>query len=230
MKWNDLILIFLWIFMVCITLVFWQNRVMEELFYQKFLLDRIFDTIAEDCLYASIEGIREDFEPIINAEYLLEVFETEKNWMFGTGNVEIPLLFLTEKEQERVYSVHERAWDRYPISGFDRNSDTYAYQHLLSMSEMITRTDEIQKILEEKLNSEPNRMYAKKRYQLYLPYIEQEEGIQKIEKTGLWYPFFSKSYRINGKEFDFFTYSGARSSRKQRMDIEKEKVFPDLQR
>lgn len=215
MKWNDLTLCFLWIFIACMSLVFWQNRLTEELFYQKLLLDRNLDTIAEDCLYASIEGIREDFEPIINAEYLLETFEREKDWIFGTGKTEIPLLFLTEKEQESVYRISDRKWDIYPITGFDRESDIYAYQHLLTMSENIIRTDEIQEILEKELSQERNRIHAKKRYQVYLPYTEQEEGIQKIEKTGLWYLFFSKQYHANGRKFDFFTYSGARSSRKQ---------------
>lgn len=218
MKWNDLTLVFLWILIACMTLIFWQNRLTEELFYQKLLLDRNLDTIAEDCLYASIEGIREDFEPIINEEYLLEVFEQEKDWIFGKGKVEIPFLFLTEKEQEFVYRISEGAWEAYSITGFERESDTYAYLDQIPMSENIIRTDEIQEILMQEFYNEPNLVDAKKQYQVYLPYREQEEGIQKIEKTGLWYLFSSKGYRVNGRRFDFFSYSGGRSSRKRYMD------------
>lgn len=218
MKWNDLTLVFLWILIACMTLIFWQNRLTEELFYQKLLLDRNLDTIAEDCLYASIEGIREDFEPIINEEYLLEVFEQEKDWIFGKGKVEIPLLFLTEKEQEFVYRISKGAWEAYSITGFERESDTYAYSDQIPMSENIIRTDEIQEILMQEFYNEPNLVDAKKQYQVYLPYREQEEGIQKIEKTGLWYLFSSKGYQVNGRRFDFFSYSGGRSSRKRYMD------------
>lgn len=215
MKWNDLILCFLWVLLACITLSFWQNRFVEELFYQKMLVDRNFDTIAEDCLYASVEGIREDFEPIINPEYLQTVFEREKDWIFGKGKAEVPLLFLTEKEQEWVYQVGEESWKDYPISGYERDSGTYAYFHTLPMSEEILRTDEIQQIMMQSFSYVSNLSCAGKEYQVFLPYIWQEEGIQKVEKTGLWYPFFSKRYRINGKELDFFSYSGARSSRKK---------------
>ena len=117
MKWNDLTLIFLWIFLTCMTVIFWQNRLSEELLYEKLLIDRNLDTIAEDSLYASVEGIRKDFEPIINTEYLLEIFEKEKDWIFGKGKVEVPLLFLTEKEQESVYRIYEDKWKRYLVSG-----------------------------------------------------------------------------------------------------------------
>ena len=188
---------------------------MEELYYQKLLIDRNLDTIAEDCLYTSIEGIREDFEPIINSEYLLERFEQEKDWIFGKGKVEVPLLFLTEKEQELLYRIDKKSWQSYPISGYsDKNSNTYAYPDKISISEAILRTDEIQKILQEELNKTPFCTNFKKQYQIFLPYNEQEDGIQKIEKTGFWYFFSSKPYRVNGKQLDFFTYSGARSIRK----------------
>lgn len=189
----------------------------EELFYQKLLIDRNLDTIAEDCLYASIEGIREDFEPIINPEYLLYNFEQEKEWIFGVGKVEVPLLFLTEKEQEYVYQIQERKWEPYAISGYHRTEDTYAYLDQLTTAEEVIRTDEIQEILIQRLHREPNLLYAGKQYRLSLPYIQQEDGIQKIEKTGIWYLFSSKRYQANGRIFDFFTYSGARSNRKQKM-------------
>lgn len=216
MKWNDLTLIFLWIFLVCMTVIFWQNRLSEELFYEKLLIDRNLDTIAEDCLYASIEGIREDFEPIINTEYLLEIFEKEKNWIFGKGKVEVPLLFLTEKEQENVYRIYEDNWKSYLISGYKRNSDTYTYAETLTMEEAILRTDEIQEILYKELHREPNIQSSGKQYQIYLPYIEGEDGVQKIEKTGFWYFFSSRTYWANGNGYGFFTYSGARSVRKNR--------------
>lgn len=195
------------------TVVFWQNQFMEELFYQKILVDRNLDTIAEDCLYASIEGIREDFEPIINPEYLQMVFEQEKDWIFGKGKVDVPFLFLIEKEQEQVYRRREGKWDVYPIGGYDKIGDTY--QMMLPMSKEILRTDEIQGIIMQNLCSAFNLINAKKQYRLFLPYIWMEEGLQKIEKTGIWYPYFSKRYRVNGKEFDFFSYSGARSNRKK---------------
>lgn len=214
MKWNDLTLLFLWIFFSCITLIFWQNRLTEELFYQKLVVDRNLDTIAEDSLYRSIEGIREDFEPIINPNYLLETFQREKDWIFGVGKVEVPLLFLTEKEQENVYQTSKREWTGYPISGYCRDCDTYTYPDMLTIAEAIQRTDEIQKLLTEEFSKEPNIRNTKKQYQISLPYIE-EDGVQKIEKTGLWYFFSSREYNANGKQFDFFTYSGARSSRKR---------------
>lgn len=218
MKWNDLTLLFLWVFLVCMTVIFWQNRLSEELLYEKLLIDRNLDTIAEDSLYASIEGIREDFEPILNPDYLLEFFEKEKDWIFGEGRTEIPLLFLTEKEQEKVYRTAQEDWTSYPITGYERGSDTYAYADMLTISEAIRRTDEIQAILTAELHRESNIQSRGKRYQINLPYTEQEEGIQKIEKTGLWYFFLGRKYRANGKEYDFFTYSGARSSRKHHMD------------
>jgi len=213
-KWNDLTLLFLWIFLGCMTVLFWQNQLSEELFYEKLLIDRNLDTIAQDCLYTSMEGITEEFEPVINEDYLLEVFEAERDWIFGKGKVEIPLFFFTEKETEHVYRISEGKWVKYPISGFQRGDDTYAYPDMLSMSEAIKRTDEIQKILTEELLSSPNFVNGGKKYRFFLPYIETEEGVQKIEKTGLWYLFPSKKYRANGKVFDFFTYSGARCIRK----------------
>lgn len=216
MKWNDLTLIFLWIFLTCMTVIFWQNRLSEELLYEKLLIDRNLDTIAEDSLYASVEGIRKDFEPIINTEYLLEIFEKEKDWIFGKGKVEVPLLFLTEKEQESVYRIYEDKWKRYLVSGYERNGDTYAYPEMLTMKEAIMRTDEIQEILTKELHREPNIQSSGKQYQINLPYIEREDGIQKIEKTGFWYFFSSRTYWANGKEYRFFTYSGARSVRRER--------------
>jgi len=217
-KWNDLTLFFLWVFIVCATILFWQNRLSEELLYEKLLIDRNLDTIAEDSFYASIEGIREDFEPIINPEYLLEVFEREKDWIFGKGRTEVGLLFLTEKEQEKVYRIYEDRWVSYPITGYKRDGDTYAYAEMLTMPEAIRRTDEISEILIEELYREPNIQKKGVSYRINLPYIEGEEGIQKIEKTGLWYFFPGRKYRANGKEYDFFTYSGARSIRKYKME------------
>ncbi len=214
MKWNDLTLLFLWIFLCCITVLFWRNRLIEELYYQKLLIDRNLDTIAEDCLYASIEGIQEDFEPIINSNYLFERFLQEKDWIFGKGNIEVPLLFLTEKEQELICQTDKNTWESYLISGYsNKSSNTYAYPNKLSMSEAILRTDEIQKILQEELNK--TFFNTNQKYHIFLPYTEQEEGLQKIEKTGLWYLFSSRSYQVNNKSLHFFTYSGARSIRKQ---------------
>ena len=81
------------------------------------------------------------------------------------------------------------------------------------MSEAILRTDEIQKILQEELNK--TFFNTNHKYHIFLPYTEQVEGIHKIEKTGLWYLFSSRSYQVNNKSLHFFTYSGARSIRKQ---------------
>ncbi len=213
MKWNDFTLLFLWIFLACITLLFWQNKLTEELLYQKLLLDRNLDTIVEDCLYASIEGIQTDFEPIIHTDCLLKTFEQEKNWILK--NVEVPLLYLIEKEQASLYSISEEKWNRYPIIGYDRNCDTYTNIDTLTLAETIQRTDEIQEILMKTLHKEWNRINTKKQYQISFPYIEQKGEAHKLEKTGLWYFFSSKNYRANGKTFDFFTHSGARCNRKQ---------------
>lgn len=214
MRWNDMTLYFLMLFLVFLTMGCLKHELTARLLVQKLILDRNLDTIAEDSLFRSVEGLRDDFEPIINEEYLQEAFQEEKEWVFGAGRVDIPVLFLVEKEQEKVYQSWREDWNAYTLSGYGRDGEIYAVPESLRGEEAIKRVDGIRGILEQTLSQSVSLVDRKKQYRFFIPYIEKETGYQKLDKTGFWYSFQSKEYRVFGRCFDFFTHSGSRSVRK----------------
>lgn len=178
-------------------------RLQAKLFLSQCVVNQNMDRAVEEALNKSMEGIFEDFQPVVSTDRALYVLEEQTELLFSKERqILAPVLLLVEKGKVSYYSRERGEWEQ---------------RELFGLNETEVR-DEINAIAEELMNEVRGIKNKGIRYQLFLPYTEGEEWHQGLLPLSLWCFYQSPVYRAGDRIYFYFVSSGARLKRTDKIE------------
>lgn len=201
MRWIEASIIFFSILLCLFTAEYLDVILISDTWRQKCINNYNIDTIIMDTLDKSIEGVRENFEPILNPQQIQKNFYQLLELSYMDRIVpEIGFLFFLEKDGFYIYS--------------SENGGVWYEKELWLDDAPITRTDQIRKQLEIQVNQLKEVIRSGKQYIISVPYIANEEWVQDLRDTSLWTFYQSPSRNWLEQRYFYTGYSGSRLQRK----------------
>lgn len=197
MQFNSLVLAFVFLMLPLFTADGIRIKLVEKRVEDKCLVNLNLDRVVMDTLAQGIEGVYEDFEPILEKTRIKDCFRFFLELSFGRESMpDIPVLLLTEKNK---------------ISFYYEEEGVYAWQGEKSVKGLTQteKTDLLREEMELIINKIKNINDKGIEYRISIPYIENEEWYQNIKNTGLWLFYQSPAEQIAERNYFYFVCSGS---------------------